>query len=130
MARNFYIELNEAIPAIAYEVVAPSGFIEITDQQKLKELYIKKYNERTADGQDYYNNFRSELFLDIINGAITENDAFLLEQHIKTLADNLLTGNWLTAQNTNANLTLSGIYTQAMKDELQTDIDNYINLNY
>lgn len=130
MARKFYIEQNETIPAIAFELSQPVGFIEITDANKLKELYYKKYNERTKDGQNYYNGFRTDLYIDIINGNITEQDAFNLETHIKTLADNLLTGNWLTAQNTNQNLNLSGIYTQIMKQDLQTDIDNYINNNY
>lgn len=130
MARKFYIEQNEALPAIAFELNAPTGFVEITDAAQLKDLYKKKYNERTKDGQEYYNGFRTDLYLDIINGTITEAEAFALEQHIKELADNLLTGNWLTAQNTNANLSLSGIYTQAMKDELQTNIDNYISANY
>lgn len=130
MSRKFYIEENENIPAIAFEVTAPTGFIEITDQVKLIELYKQKYNERMVDGNDYYNEFRTGLYLDIMSGTITSTDAFLLEQHVKSLADNLMTGNWLTAQNTNTNLALSGIYNQDMKDQLQSDIDNYILNNY
>ncbi|NIO45018.1 MAG: hypothetical protein GTO02_16625 [Candidatus Dadabacteria bacterium] len=130
MARKFYIEDNEAIPSIVFDLNAPLGFTEIIDANKLKELYKNKYNERTKDGQEYYNSFRTDLYLDIVNGSITETDAFLLEQHIKQLSDNLMTGNWLTAQNTNQNLTLSGIYDQAMKDEIQNYIDTYITNNY
>jgi len=130
MAKKFYIEDNEAIPSIAFELTAPIGFTEIIDQSKLKDLYLKKYDERAKDGQEYYNNFRAQLYLDIINGLITEIEAFSLEQHIKELADNLLTGNWLTAQNTNQNLTLNGIYNQSMKNSIQNDLDAYINNNY
>lgn len=130
MARKFYIENNEAIPSIAFELVAPVGFSEITDSIKLKDLYLKKYNERTRDGKDYYNNFRTNLYIEIINGVIIDSEAFALEQHIKELSNNLLTGNWLTAQNTNTNLILSGVYTQVMKSKLDTDINNYLSDNY
>ena len=37
---------------------------------------------------------------------------------------------WLTAQYTNSNLTLSGIYDQAMKDSIQAVIDDYVTNNY
>lgn len=128
--RKFYIENNEILPAIAFEDVAPVGFSEITDQEELKRLYAFKYKERMKDGGEYYNDFRSQLYLDIVNGTITEQQAFDLEVHIKTVSDNLLTGNWLTAQNANSTLTLSGIYDQPMKDSIQNDLDNYVNLNY
>lgn len=128
--RKFYIENNETLPAVAFEDIAPVGFTEITDQQELKRLYGAKYKERMDDGTDYYNNFRSQLYLDIVNGNITEQEAFNLESHIKSVSDNLLTGNWLTAQNANINLPLSGIYDQSMKDGIQSDLDNYINFNY
>ena len=55
---------------------------------------------------------------------------FSLESHIKDLYDQLNNGWWLTAQNTNTNLTLSGIYTQAMKDEIQGVINTYVTNNY
>jgi len=58
------------------------------------------------------------------------SDAFDLESHISDLYNQLSNGWWLTAQNTNANLALSGIYDQAMKDELQSIIDDYVNDNY
>lgn len=128
--RKFYIENNETLPAVAFEDVAPVGFTEITDQEELKRLYAFKYKERMKDGGEYYNDLRSQLYLDIVNGTITEQQAFDLEVHIKTVSDNLLTGNWLTAQNANINLPLLGIYDQAMKDGIHNDLDNYINFNY
>lgn len=130
MSRKFYIEDNEAIPSIVFENSAPIGFTEIIDQNKLKELYQLKYNERTKDGHDYYNSLRTDLYLDIVNGTVTDTDAFLLENHVKNLKDELISGNWLTAQYVNSNLALSGIYNQVMKDEIQNYIDNYVLNNY
>ena len=46
MARKFYKEENELIPAIKYENVLPVGFIEITNAEELKELYIRLYKQR------------------------------------------------------------------------------------
>ncbi len=130
MARSFYIEDNVAPPSISFELTAPSGFTEITDEATLQSLYEGKYNDRTEDGANYYNEFRTAVYLKILNETYTPTEAFLLEIHVKDLKEELTTGNWLTAQNVNTNLALSGIYTQAMKDELQSTIDAYVTNEY
>ena len=130
MARSFYKEDNQAIPAIVYELTQPSGYTQITDSEELKRLYIGLYNQRQQDGVNYFDDFRANIMMDIIAGAYTALDAFNLESHIKYLQDEVILGNWLTAQNTNSNLALSGIYDQAMKDEIQLDIDDYVLNNY
>lgn len=130
MAKKYYSEDDPAGFAVVYADTAPVGFTEITDAAELLDLHKKRYNKLSDDGADYYNGFRSQIYLDILNGDITDVEAFLLEAHVKELADNLNTGNWLTAQNTNTNLSLSGIYDQVMKDKLQADIDAYVTENY
>ena len=130
MARSFYKEDNQAIPAIAYELTQPSGYTQITDSEELKRLYIGLYNQRQQDGISYFNDFRANIMMGIIAGTYTSLDAFNLEGHIKYLQDEIILGNWLTAQNSNSNLALIGIYDQAMKDEMQTYIDGYVSNNY
>ena len=130
MSRKFYIENDEAIPAIQYVETQPTGFSLITDANTLKELYIKQYNTRATDGQNYFNDFRADLMLDIINLVYTPEQVFVLENHLKNLIEELINGNWLTAQNTNLNLALDGIYTQAMKDQIQNHINDYVTNNY
>ena len=130
MARKFYKEDNSLIPAIVYELTQPLGYTQITNSEELKRLYIGLYNQRAQDGVDYFDNFRASIMMDIIAGTYTEIEAFNLESHIKYLQDEVILGNWLTAQNTNSNLALSGIYDQAMKDEIQTYIDDYVLNNY
>ena len=130
MPRKFYREDNVTIPAIAYELNQPVGFTEITDANELKVLYIEKYRQREYDGKTYFEDFRACLMLDILNGIYTEQQAFDLENHLYDLTCELYLGNWLTAQNINQNLALSGIYDQVMKDEIQLKIDNYVTENY
>jgi hypothetical protein len=130
MSKKFYIELNEAIPAIEYSDVQPTNMVEVTDTDKLTELYNNLYLQRERDGHDYYATFRSHLMIDIERGLTSSTDAFLLEQHVKDLKDEFISGNWLTAQYVNANLTLSGLFDQAMKDQVALDIANYISENY
>lgn len=130
MARSFYKEDNQAIPAIAYELTQPSGYTQITDNEELKRLYIGLYNQRQQDGISYFDDYRANIMMDIIAGTYTETEVFNLETHIKNLQDEVILGNWLTAQNTNNNLALSGIYNQAMKDQIQSDIDDYVSNNY
>ena len=128
--RKFYKEDNQSIPAIVYELSNPSGYTEITDNSELKRLYIGLYKQREIDGLNYFEDFRAGLVMDIISGTYTDLEVFSLETHIKYLQDEIILGNWLTAQNINSNLSLIGIYNQTMKDEIQNYIDNYILNNY
>ena len=130
MPRKFYKEDNEIIPAIVYELTTPSGFTEITDNEELKRLYIGLYKQREIDGSSYFEDFRADLIMGIIAGTHTDLEVFSLETHVKYLQDEIILGNWLTAQNINTNLSLSGIYNQVMKDEIQNYIDTYISNNY
>jgi hypothetical protein len=130
MARKFYIEDNVTPPAVCFELSQPSGFSEITDENQLSALYENEYSKRASDGQAYYNKIRTQIYRDFINGLITDVQAFDLENHINGVAENLFTGNWLTAKNTNANLLLSGVYDQALKDEINDYITNYLSENY
>lgn len=130
MARKFYKEDNELIPAIVYELSQPIDYTEITDSEELKLLYIGLYQQRQQDGISYFEGFRSSIMMDVIAGTYTEIEVFNLEIHIKYLQDEVILGNWLTAQNVNSNMALSGIYDQTMKDEIQIYIDDYVENNY
>jgi len=130
MSKKFYKEDNEAIPAILYEDSQPLGFSEITDPLELKDLYIKKYKQQKKDGEDYYLSFQASLYLDVINGVYTDIEVFTFESYTKELSNDIRLGQWLTAQDTCANLAVSGIFTQSKKDEIQLDIDNYVTNNY
>lgn len=132
MSRKFYIQDSVEVgePGILFELTQPTGYTEITDTDKIKELYQKQYHYRINDGKEYVLDFTSDRYIDLLNGKYTESDVFALESHIKNLYDQLNNGWWLTAQNTNTNLALSGIYDQAMKDEIQQVIDTYVINNY
>lgn len=130
MAKKYYKEDGQAIPAIVFADSAPAGFTEIVDVTELKALHCKRYIQAEKDGHDFYNEFRTGLYMDIVSATITSTEAFLLEQHLKDVAEQIISGNWLTAQNTSTNLALSGIYDQALKDKIQSAIDTYVTENY
>ncbi len=130
MARKFYKEDNQQIPAIEFVEVQPVGFSEITDAEEIKRLYVLEYNKRKTDGQQFVIDFTADLYIDVLSGTYTETEVFLLETHIGEIYSDLNNGWWLTAQNASQNLALSGIYTQTMKDEIQAILDNYVNDNY
>lgn len=130
MPRKFYKKNNEAIPAIKFELSQPVGFTEITDQEEIKELYLRQYQYRILDGQEYVQDFTANTYIKVINGIYTDQEAFQLESHIKDLYQELNNGWWLTAQNTNTNLELLGIYDQTLKDEIQAKFDLYVSENY
>lgn len=130
MPRKFYKEDGEQIPAIVFELDAPVGFTEITEQEEIKTLYILQYQYRIADGKKFVLDFTADIYIDVLNGVYSEIEAFQLEAHIKELYSELNNGLWLTAKNTNSNLPLLGIYTQQLKDEIQATLDAYVFENY
>ena len=126
MARKYYIEDNQAIPAIAFEESAPVGFTEITDNAELLKLHSKRYENNRNDGVEYYNEFQADLYLKIQDATYTVAEVVALEAHLKDVADEIKAGSWLTAQNTIGGVALSGIFDQVMKDSITADIDNYV----
>ncbi len=130
MARKFYIEDNEVLPAIKFAENQPTGFTLITNESLIHDLMKTQYVSRSEDGLNYYNNFRTDRYIDIINGVYTDNEVFELENHLKDLGIEIVSGNWLTAKNTLSGLTLAGIFTQQMKDEITAFVDTYILNNY
>jgi len=132
MARKFYIDDNVSVgpPGVQFALTKPSGFSEITDAQKIKELYLIQYWYRINDGKEWVLDFTSDRYIDTLNGTYTDAEVFALESHIKDLYSELSNGWWLTAQNTNSSLSLSGIYDQTMKDEIQAILDDYVTNNY
>ena len=130
MARSFYKEDGEAIPAIQFVETQPVGYTLITDTTELRRCYVNQYRQRELDGRDWFEEFRSDLMMDIISAVYTPTEVFLLEQHLKALTENVIAGSWLTAQSISTNLVLSGIYDQVMKDEIQNRIDIYVTNNY
>ncbi len=130
MARKFYKEDNQAIPAIVFENEQPLGFTLITDAAEIKELYLTQYQLRIDDGQSWVLDFTADRYIDVLNEVYTTTQVFELENHIKNLYDELNNGWWLSAQNTNQNLTLSGIYDQTMKDQIQAILETYVTDNY
>ncbi len=130
MPRKFYKEDGEQIPAIVFELDAPVGFTEITEQEEIKTLYILQYQYRIADGKKFVLDFTADVYINVLNGVYSDIEAFELEAHIKDLYNELNNGLWLTAKNTNSNLEILGIYTQELKDEIQAILDSYVFDNY
>lgn len=127
---KFYKEDNESPAAIEYAASAPAGFTEVTDAAEIKQCLINVFTQYAVDGLAAYNDLRADVYSDYYNSIITTAQLIAAEKHLAALRTELRSGNWLTAQDTNTNLALSGIYDQTMKDEIQTILDNYVTANY
>jgi hypothetical protein len=130
MAKNYYIEDNEVLPAVQYCETKPEGYTLITDQAQLLKLTMQDYYQKEKDGKDFYNNFRSRLMLGIKSSTIVPADAYAAELHLADIKDNLISGNWMTASYLTSNKALAGIFTQELKDEILAGINGYIAANY
>jgi hypothetical protein len=128
--RKFYKENNEVRPAVKFAESLPVGFTEITDIEEVKTLYILQYTYRINDGQNFVLDYTANMYINVVNGVYSDIEVFELESHIKDIYDQLNNGFWLTAQNTNQNLSLIGIYTDVMKADIQNILDTYVSENY
>lgn len=97
----------------------------------IKEI-DERYNKRIADGQAYYRKKRAETVKKIedIGDPLTETDAFIIDQKVKDVKDSVLTGDWKTAKAHLDSSVVEGAYTQAVKDDYDTYIIDYITNNY
>ena len=91
---------------------------------------MNAYEQKEKDGHSYYNLKRSELVESIIEGVRTEAEAFEIDLKLKNVKDALLTGDWKTAKTYLSLTVVEGAYTQALKDEFDTEIQEYITNNY
>ena len=93
-------------------------------------MYLLQYQTRINDGKYFVLDFTADMYINVLNNVYTPSEVFELESHIKELYSELNNGFWLTAQNTNQNLSLFGIYTDQLKTDIQTILDNYVSENY
>jgi len=130
MARRYYKEINQAIASIVFENEQPENFNLITDYDERKRLHSKRYKGAEKDGLQYFHDFQAELYIGIVDGDYMASDVVALQSHLKIVSGEIKEGSWLTAQLTLPTIPLSGIFDQAMKDKIQSDIDNYVLENY
>jgi hypothetical protein len=88
------------------------------------------YQQKENDGHTYYNLKRSELVESIITAVRTEAEAFEIDTKLVNVKNALLTGDWKTAQTYLGLTVVEGAYTQALKDEYNLEIQDYIDANY
>ncbi len=100
---------------VGYDVV-----IQLMDGYEIKE----------KDGKKYYNQKRSELVDKINKAEITSTDAFTIDTKLKDVKDSLRSGDWITAQTYLTGVVVDGPFTQALKDEYNVEISDYITNNY
>jgi len=135
MAKKFYKEDNEAIPAIRFELTNPTGFTEITDTEELDKLYISRLRNMKRLGVAYLENFSIKKFggglrdgtltpqnidytlirLSHVTMCITNG---FLEQAIYHMGNDFGVINQADIDNG---------YTQEIHNEIVNDLTNYIN---
>ena len=130
MSSKFFKEDIEILPAVVFELSAPVGFTEITEEAEIKQLYLQQYLYRISAGEKFVLNFTADMYINVLNNVYTTAEVFQLENHLKDLYSELKNGFWLTAQNTNSGLSLLGIYTDVLKAEIQAVLDTYVLENY
>lgn len=109
-------------PDADYDLVNDQALI----LEKIKDLYYSY----EVDGKDYFRDIRAQLVLDYKSGSRSSADIFEIESILNLVISNLLLGDWLTASYHMSLITPAGALDQALYDEINDHITNYINENY
>lgn len=130
MGKKFYKEDNEPIPAVVYTDTPPSGFTEITSEADLYQLEKKMFKLRETDGQDYYNDLRTSWRMLVLKGYNTQQEEDDIHMLLSGLKLELITGDWIETKGINSSLAVAGMYTQAVKDGIDSKTSAYISENF
>lgn len=121
------METKEYImPVVSVPVVEISAE---EQQQQAIEAETERYKQRIADGTEYYAKISAEFRLAKLSGAITNEAHKGIEVTLMPVRNEVLAGQWLTAQ---SNLTTIGssVIGVELYDRLQLELSNYIAENY
>jgi hypothetical protein len=88
------------------------------------------YSKRKADGWDFYNRIRSNYVYLINIGQATGDDEYFIQNKMKDVKANLLSGDWVTAKKDLINVSVEGAFTEQIKTSFLTQIQSYIEANY
>lgn len=128
--KTFALKFKFEKPFDAPEISALDNIVDNLVGYDVVTQLMNVYEHREKDGHNYYNQKRSELVESIIAAVRTEAEAFEIDQHLTSVKDALLTGDWKTAKTYLSLTIVEGAYTQALKDEYNLEIQEYIDANY
>jgi len=128
--KTFELKFKFDKPFGAAEINALDNIVDNLVGYDVITQLMTSYTQKSSDGVVYYNQKRSELVESIIEGVRTSAEAFEIDVKIKDVKDSLLTGDWITAQVYLSMTVVEGAYTQELKDEFNTEIQDYITNNY
>jgi len=130
--KKFYREDGEELPSVVYteEGTQPLGFSPLVDAAEVKVALAALYKKRTADGVDFFNQFRLDLAAAFDSGALTIADAHFIETKLANVKAFLLSGDWATAEYEIQQTSVEGAYTDSLKDSLLSGVSLYVAENY
>lgn len=111
------------------DTVLDTIIVNLTGQNPKFDLLLT-YSKRKADGWDFYNRIRSN-FVYLINiGQASGDDEYFIQNKMKDVKANLLSGDWVTAKKDLIAVAVEGAFTEQIKTSFLTQIQAYIEANY
>lgn len=123
---NLHLVVAESVTVVEENIIDPA--VEITDPTA--QAIDATYEYKILDGQAYYRKKRAELVKLIIIQSITEDDADYIDSKLERVQLKLSTGDWKSAKKRLLEVVVEGAFTQAMYNEYETEIDDYIANHY
>ena len=145
---NNWLNNNTTFNGITYDADVTTIYFETEPVQSVKDTIINQYNSLTVsqvlqseiikekyeifkkDGEDYFNNIRTNLVIDFENNVLNEADIYEIEKKLDPVISKILRGDWMTSKNEMDGLIVGGALSQTLYDEIYNYIINYITTNY
>lgn len=89
-----------------------------------------EYVNHKSEGEDFYNEFRSQLTLDVEAGTKTLEQIVEIQDKLWKVACFLMTGDWKSASRACGQVLPNASLDKATIDSLQSQINSYITTNY
>ena len=108
----------------------------VLTKEEQVELIASAYDVPLTDGShrssgiNYFNMFRAGLVYNYRKGVYSSLDIFQIEELLKDVTSKLITGDWMSSNALLSMIEVTPLFTQEIKDKLQTDFTNYIQNHY
>ena len=124
-----YSSASNAQKAIIKEQF-PHRLVSSGNSSDINSDILSAYDIFEPDGKEYFRKYRLLVVNDILSQEITEADGIHIDEVLRDVKQNLTDGDWKTAKDELGNVVVDAIFTQARKDSLESDFQNYIDTNY
>jgi len=121
---------NRRLTVVDDSYVLQGDDVDITTQELINEIVKKSYGKHETAGKEYFNQVRTDIYIQFTTGGLTESEIYDIEDKLETTINRVKRGDWMTAKHTLESVVVGGALSQELYDSIMNYITDYITNNY